>query len=350
MSRPLPQKDPRAPTTPTHDAVGRLAPSPTGELHLGNLSSLALAWVRARHVGARLILRIEDLDPPRCVDGAERQIVEDLRWLGVEWDEGPELGGALGPYRQSDRGERYRETLEALRARDLVYPCFCSRRDIRDVLSAPHSAFDSATQYPGTCAKTDEWARARSESHAVRFRARGLVHVNDQVFGHLCHDLATIPGDFVLRRRDDLYAYQFAVVVDDAAMGVTEVVRGHDLLDSTPRQFALFDALGADRPYTWHVPLLMDERGERLSKRARSISRPGLEAAGWDPAEVRGLLGWLWGWFERPEPVSIPTLIGAWDAKSLAQPIIRVPDATFEGPARLRELAGEEPGDQLPVE
>lgn len=328
---------------------GRLAPSPTGELHLGNLSSLALAWIQARSCGADLVLRIEDLDPPRCIEGAEERIVEDLRWLGVEWDQGPAKGGTAGPFRQSARQELYQRELAGLRERGLVYPCFCSRRDIRDVLSAPHGGFDPATQYPGTCSSSANWDRATVEPHAVRFRASGTVTLDDGVFGRLSHDLDWVPGDFVIRRRDGLYAYQFAVVVDDIAMGVTEIVRGHDLLDSTPRQFGLFDAMRADRPQTWHVPLLMSQNGERLSKRARSVARPGLEAVGWTPSSLRGLLAWLWGWIAEPEPLEERALIDLWAPQTLGSRLLHVPDAVFEGPKALRKLAREEAARELRV-
>lgn len=322
--------------------TGRLAPSPTGELHLGNLSSLVLAWVHARATGARLILRIEDLDPPRCVPGADVRAAEDLRWVGVEWDEGPALGGPNGPYHQSERGSLYRRRLDALRRADLVYPCFCSRRDIRDILSAPHSPVPEGTQYPGTCAGLDGWERASDEPHAIRFRAMGEVTVEDRITGKFRQTLDTCPGDFVVRRRDGLFAYQFAVVVDDIAMGVTDIVRGRDLLDSTPRQFALFDALGGSRPTTWHVPLLMDQRGERLSKRARAVSRAGLAQAGWGPESLRGLLAWIWGWTERPEPLTAEALVERWDPAILDRETLVVPDAVFEGPDALSaELARE---------
>ncbi len=320
----------------------RLAPSPTGKVHLGNLSSLLLAWVQARALGAHLTMRVEDLDPPRTVEGADAEIMRDLRWLGVEWDSGPGAGGPQGPYYQSQRSALYDRRLAELKAADLVYPCFCSRRDVRDVLSAPHASFDPGTQYPGTCGEAADWDRAERAEHAIRFRAAGLIFVEDGVFGPLEHDVGIRPGDFVVRRRDGLYAYQFAVVVDDAAMGITDVVRGFDLFDSTPRQFALFDALGAPRPKTWHVPLLQDERGERFSKRHRSISRSRLEAVGWDPPSLCGALAWLWGWADSLVSRNAGELVGLWDPSTLARESIRVPDAFFEGPEALRrQLTGE---------
>jgi glutamyl-tRNA synthetase len=159
--------------------------------------------------------------------------------------------------------------------------------------------------------------------------------VHDRVLGELEHDIAVRPGDFVVRRRDGLYAYQFAVVVDDAAMGITEIVRGFDLFDSTPRQFALFDALAAPRPATWHVPLLTDERGDRFSKRHRSISRSGLEEVGWTPQLLRGVFAWLWGWSPSPVALAAAELVTLWNPATLARESIEVPDAFFEGPTAL---------------
>lgn len=326
-------------TAPARNVAGRLAPSPTGRLHLGNLSSSLLAHIQARQAEGRLVLRIEDIDTPRCVDGAESLIIEDLRWLGLRWDEGPDVGGPAAPYRQSERTALYDAALATLRERDLVYPCFCSRRDVRDVLSAPHAHFAPGTEYPGTCARLDRdeaAARASTEPHAIRFRASGRVTVHDGVFGALEHDLATHPGDFVVRRKDGLYAYQLVVVVDDAAMGVTDVVRAVDLLDSTPRQFALFDALGARRPRTWHLPLLHDARGERLSKRSAAVARDGLEGAGWTPESLIGALTHLWGWTDTAEPMSLDQAVRLWNPRTLARQEIRVPDAFFDGPQAYR--------------
>lgn len=333
---------PEPATQPADGVTGRLAPSPTGRLHLGNLSSSLLAWIQARQLGGRVVLRVEDLDPPRCVAGAEEAIVDDLRWLGLDWDEGPDIGGSSAPYRQSARGSVYDGAVARLRARALVYPCFCSRRDVREALSAPHSAFAPGTEYPGTCAGLPAdaaWSRAAREGASIRFRASGLVQVDDGVFGSLAHDLAQQPGDFVLRRSDGLYAYQLAVVVDDAAMGVTEVVRAVDLLDSTPRQFALFDALGAPRPRTYHLPLLHDARGERLSKRAASVAREGLEVAGWTAEGLIGALFVLFGWLEAFEPVAAADALEFWRPDTLARTEILVPDALFAGPEAFRRWA-----------
>lgn len=306
------------------------------------MSSFLLAWIQARSANATLTMRIEDLDPPRTVEGAAKRIMADLAWLGLDWDHGPERGGPNAPYRQSDRSALYDQRLQELKSTDSVYPCFCSRRDVRDVLSAPHSGFDPATQYPGTCGGAPDWHRAASTEHAIRFRASGEVRVEDGICGGLTHDVGIRPGDFVVRRRDGLYAYQFAVVVDDAAMGITDVLRGFDLFDSTPRQFALFDALHSPRPKTWHVPLLLDEEGNRFSKRHHSISRAALEKLGWSPTSLCGALAWLWGWVESPRALEAAELVSLWNPGTLGRPSIRVPDAFFDGPSALeRQLARE---------
>lgn len=315
---------------------GRLAPSPTGRLHLGNLSSSLLAWALARQQGGTLALRIEDLDPPRCVEGAEAQIIDDLRWLGITWDSGPNTAGEdQRAFRQSLRSDLYRDATDALRAAGRVYPCFCSRRDIQAALSAPHAPFDDETLYPGTCAHlapSEAERRARTEPHALRFRAEGVFTIEDGIAGLTAVDVARCPGDFVLRRKDGLFSYQLAVVVDDAAMAITDVLRGRDLLESTAAQYALFDALGAPRPRTWHVPLLTDARGERLSKRSASVARDGLEVVGWTPALLRGALVSLWGWTHTLSEWSMDAVAAAWSPTDLNVSEIAVPDALFEGP------------------
>ncbi len=320
--------------------VGRLAPSPTGALHLGNLSTSLLAWAQARHASGSVLLRIEDLDPPRVVAGAADEHIADLRWLGLDWDGGPDIGGSLGPWFQSTRDGLYQQAADALLERDLLYPCGCSRAEIRDVLSAPHAEFDPRTLYPGTCAHIDAAGRlALPADVALRFRAHGRVCVDDRLAGQLDVDLAVEPGDFVVRRRDGLWAYQLAVVVDDIAMGVTDVVRGRDLLSSTPRQFAIFDALDAPRPATWHVPLLVDARGARLAKRDGSMARAGLEHVGWTAELLRGALMRLWGWRHELAPASADEVVAAFSPRGLSRREIRVPDAFFEGPRAFAAVA-----------
>lgn len=279
--------------------VGRYAPSPTGDLHLGNLAAALEAWEICRREQGVFILRIEDIDTPRVVPGSEARILEDLRWLGIDWDEGPDIGGPAGPYRQSERGEIYAAALEALNERGLTYLCTCSRKDLREA-SAPHG--DHGPVYPGSCRdKSSAEQAAHPGGAAVRFRLPAQpdsgsgspssgVEFTDRRLGTRRFDLARLCGDFIIRRRDGLWSYQLACAVDDALMGVTHVVRGEDLLDSTPRQLALLRALGLPEPAYEHIPLLADEQGRRLSKRDGSNSLRALRARGLTPDDVRALI------------------------------------------------------------
>ncbi len=318
--------------------VGRLAPSPTGNLHLGNLSTYALAWAAARRVGGRLVYRVEDLDPPRTIPEQIKQQAEDLRWLGLDWDAGYGTGGDDERFMQSQRTAIYEAALAELRERDLVYPCTCSRREIADLLSAPHAEFDPALRYPGTCARRQPVCE--SAAAAIRFRAHGVIEFEDALCPPVVCRLDDNPGDFVVRRKDGLFAYQLAVVADDIEMGVTQVVRGRDLLDSTPRQHALFDALGAPRPDTLHTPLVVDSSGQRLAKRDGSHGVPGLRDAGWTPALLRGALMVLWGWRDQLQAAEMDSLLSEWDTEPLQRPEIRVPAAFFASPERFSRAAG----------
>jgi len=285
--------------TPRSGPVMRYAPSPTGELHLGNLKTAIEAWEACRKAGGTFILRIEDIDAPRTVAGSEESILDDLRWLGIDWDEGPNVGGPAGPYRQSERDTLYAAALDALRARGLSYLCTCSRKDLREA-SAPHGPEGPA--YPGFCREKPAAEQlAHPAGAAVRLRLRdgadapglgadSLIEFTDEALGAQRFDLSTISGDFVIRRRDGLWAYQLACAVDDALMGVTHVLRGEDLLDSTPRQVAILRALGLPVPVYRHVPLLADEAGRRLSKRDGSNSLRELRQRGLTPDDVRELI------------------------------------------------------------
>lgn len=269
--------------------MGRYAPSPTGDLHPGNLRTALLAWEDCRRRGGVFILRIEDIDLPRNVPGSEERMIEDLRWLGVDWDEGPDLGGPAGPYRQSERFETYEAALERLACAGLVYVCRCSRKDLREA-SAPHGP--DGVIYPGTCRPAEPVPLDLSQvgEASIRFRIPDdltMVEFEDARLGPQRFDLRDLSGDFVIKRRDGLWAYQFACAVDDALMGVTRVVRGEDLLTSSPRQIALIRALGWTPPKYEHVPLVMDESGKRMSKRDGSISLRTLRQAGRTPQELR---------------------------------------------------------------
>lgn len=272
---------------------GRFAPSPTGTLHLGNARTALLAWLDARAAGARFALRMEDLDHARCPAGAAERLLADLRWLGLDWDEGPGAGGPHLPYEQSLRGARYDAAVEALAARGLAYPCWCSRAEIAAAASAPH-ADEDGPRYPGTCAR----GRTEAPSRAPAWRLRvpeGATVFDDRVLGRLAVDVQATVGDFVLRRADGVASYQLACALDDADMEVTDVVRGDDLAPSTPRQLAILDALGRRAPRYAHVGLVVGVGGERLAKRDRAAGLTELRARGADPRAVVGLLAALSG-------------------------------------------------------
>jgi glutamyl-tRNA synthetase len=275
---------------PSQPYRGRLAPSPTGWLHLGHAMTFWTAQHRAVAHGGRLVLRVEDLDCDRFRTEFRDAIVEDLRWFGFEWHEGPDRGGPFAPYVQSERRAHYLAAWELLRARGFIYPCVCSRRDVLSALGAPHHG-DEEPLYPGKC---------RPQAGAI-FDAGAPGGVNWRFRVPLGEKLAFIDrrqrlqqttagidfGDFVVWRKDDIPAYQLAVAVDDAAMGITEVVRGADLLTSTFRQLLLYRALDLQPPAFYHCPLVTDESGRRLAKRDQSLSLRTLRERGADPAELR---------------------------------------------------------------
>jgi len=278
---------------------GRYAPSPTGPLHLGNARTALIAWLHARAAGGTFVMRVEDLDGPRVRPGMEVRILDELRWLGLDWDEGPDVGGAAGPYRQSLLDARYGAALERLRDAGLVYPCFCSRAEIASASHAPHGPADDGPRYPGTCRDLSgaEVAR-RSAGRKPAWRLRvpeGRVPFDDLVHGAQSFDVHGATGDFVVMRADGIAAYQLAVAVDDAAMGITDVVRGDDLLSSTARQLLVFRALGLPAPRFAHVPLVVGEDGERLAKRHGALSLGELRERKVEPRAVAGLLAALCG-------------------------------------------------------
>ena len=296
---------------------GRFAPSPSGRMHLGNAWSALLAWLSVRSRGGTMVLRLEDLDPDRCkrplCDGVE----EDLRWLGLDWDEG---GSAGGPeFYQSQRSEIYRAALEQLEQQGLLYPCFCTRGQLH-APNAPHRS-DGEVIYPGTCrdlSAEERTVRARTRHPAVRIRVPdeeiGFV---DRLQGAYDENLVRDCGDFILRRSDGVYAYQLAVVVDDALMGVTEVTRGSDLLTSTPRQIYLQQLLDFDTPDYCHVPLLCAPDGRRLSKRESDLTLQSLRERGVRPEEIVGRLACAAGLIDRPEPISARELVPVFDVHKL---------------------------------
>jgi glutamyl-tRNA synthetase len=267
---------------------GRLAPSPTGLLHLGHARTFWVAQERARANGGTLVLRNEDIDSTRFRLEFVPQMIEDLRWFGFEWQEGPDCGGPFGPYSQSERRSFHAAALEKLRERGFVYPCTCSRKDIRDAASAPNAGDDEGPIYPGTCREKQK-AEIGKQKFSWRFRVPDgeTISFADGNCGEQKFVAGKDFGDFVVWRHDDVPAYQLACVVDDAAMGITEVVRGADLLMSTARQILLYRALGLTPPEFFHCALMLDEKGKRLAKRHDALSLRALRGQGKTPEELR---------------------------------------------------------------
>jgi glutamyl-tRNA synthetase len=266
---------------------GRFAPSPTGDLHLGSAAAAIFCAAAAKRASGTLVLRMEDIDTARVVAGKSSEILEDLRWLGVAWGEGPDVGGPFGPYVQSERQALYEAAIHALAARGLVYRCDCSRAEIARVASAPHAG-DEGPRYPGTCRPHGMRDRAFKRPPAMRLAVPdgAVVTIQDAVLGAMRERVGEVTGDFVLRRGDGVFAYQLAVVVDDLTMGVTEVVRGADLASSAPRQALLAELLGGAPPRFAHVPLLFGPDGARLAKRAKGITLRDQRAAGRDAKDL----------------------------------------------------------------
>ena len=282
--------------------VGRFAPSPSGRMHLGNLWSCLIAWLSARSAGGKMVLRLEDLDPDRCRREYCDQVMRDLEWLGLDWDNRPVY--------QSERTEIYAQAFTQLEQQGLIYPCYCNRAE-RLSASAPHRS-DGVVLYGGRCRTLT--AQQREELEQTR-RPAWRLRVPDEEYtftdllqGEYRENLERECGDFILRRSDGVYAYQLAVVVDDALMGVTQVVRGQDLLDSTPRQNYIQELLGYPHPEYGHVPLLLSADGRRLAKRDRDQELGQLQQR-FSAPELVGRLAHLAGLLERPEAITPRELI-----------------------------------------
>jgi glutamyl-tRNA synthetase len=305
--------------------AGRLAPSPTGAQHVGNARTYLLAWLSARSRGGRVALRIEDVDSPRVKPGAAAAAGDDLRWLGLDWDGEPVV--------QTERLPFYESALQTLQRRELAYPCTCTRSDVERAASAPHAEHEGPV-YPGTCA-------GRSAADAValgdrpycwRFRvpARSPDFV-DGFRGPTHIDLRAVGGDFVVWKAPRpgvpaTPAYQLAVVVDDAAQGVTEVVRGDDLIPSTPRQLLLYEALGLPPPRFVHVPLVVGPDGRRLAKRHGDTRLAALRSAGVPAERLLGLLAWSCGWLGDVRPVTARELLPLFRLEAVpATPFVLTP-------------------------
>jgi glutamyl-tRNA synthetase len=273
---------------------GRLAPSPTGYLHLGHARTFWVAYQRARACGGQLVFRNEDLDEQRSRPEFVQAMFDDLRWLGLDWDEGPDLscesGKAFGPYSQSERRSFYLEAWRSLRDGGFIYPCTCSRKDLEQAVAAPHDD-DDEIRYPGTCrhrvAEAQMWAMPTGVSWRFRVPDQRIISFADRFYGERSFTAGEHFSDFLVWRRDDVPAYQLAVVVDDEAMRMTEVVRGADLLRSTARQLLLIEALGYTSPGYFHCPLLRDENERRLAKRHDALSLRQMREEGLDPSVLR---------------------------------------------------------------
>lgn len=302
---------------------GRLAPSPTGALHLGNARSFLLAWLSVRKRNGRMILRMEDLDHPKVKPAAARQALDDLLWLGLDWDEGPDCGGQYAPYVQSQRIALYQKALDKLIDKKLVYPCICSRRDVERAQSAPQEGEDCLF-YHGDCrgrfADYESAARLLPDGRLPAWRflvANGEQSFTDVFCGKQKEDVAYLRGDFVLARHVAGAGYMLAVVVDDAAMGVTEVLRGDDLLPATFRQIMLYHALDLTPPHFIHVPLVVGEDGRRLAKRHGDTRISALRENGICAEKIIGLLAWWCGWAEWGEEMTATELLPLFDLKTL---------------------------------
>ncbi len=299
--------------------TGRFAPTPSGQLHLGNVLCAMLAYLSARSQGGRFLLRIEDLDVPRCPRRLAEQCIADLQYLGFTWDE--------EPLWQSRRSETYQHYLDELTRQGRIYPCFCTRAQLQ-ASQAPNLG-DTQRVYNRACASlTPQQAAELSARHTPALRLRvpdEEVAFTDGLFGPQCENLARHCGDFILRRSDGLFGYQLAVVVDDTLSGVNEVVRGRDILSATPRQIFLQRCLGFDTPRYIHIPLLMDAQGRRLAKRDKDISLPALSRR-FSREDILGMLAAGAGLLPEPRPVSLEALIPHFQWSKVRQEDIRLPE------------------------
>jgi len=299
---------------------------------MGNLRTALLAWLFAREQGGGFVLRVENLDTPRVrAVGPETtlRMLEDLHWLGLDWDEGPDIGGPYAPYTQSERLDIYHTYLQKLQDAGLVYPCYCTRAEIAhaiSIASAPQEGADDTPRYSGTCRTLTETQRRAYEASGRRPSMRfcvddkRIVTFTDLLAGPITQNVQQSVGDFILYRSDGIFAYQFAVVVDDALMHINQVVRGLDLLSSTPRQILLYEALGFPVPAFTHVPLMLDADGKRLAKRTQSMGLDPLRATGATPQQIVGQLAASCGLVEQDEIMSAKELLQRY--KDSVEPMI----------------------------
>lgn len=302
--------------TSPNAAVGRLAPSPTGALHLGNARSFLLAWLSIRSRGGTLLCRIDDIDGPRVKEGAIDEALADLEWLGLDFDAEPIL--------QSARAHVYDLALDHLKQRGMVYPCVCTRTEIERAQSAPQESLDHGSRYPGICrdrfASAEAAREATGRDPAWRFVVDdGIVAFEDAIHGHVTIDVAADSGDFVVAKKDGQPAYQLATVVDDGDFSVTEVLRGDDLLASTPRQILLMQALGFPEPRWIHVPLIVGADGRRLAKRHGDTRIAWYRRRGISSEELIGFLAWTCGLIDEREPRTAASLVDGFDVQRIVR-------------------------------
>lgn len=300
--------------------VGRFAPSPSGRMHLGNVFSALLAWLSVRSQGGEMVLRIEDLDPDRCRPEYAEVLKDDLLWLGLTWDR--------EQTKQSLRSAAYEEAFELLREKGTVYPCYCTRTELH-AASAPHAS-DGRVLYGGTCRNLSEEERAKkTKAPAWRLAVPDRdIGFTDKKQGLYRENLAGDCGDFIIRRADGVYAYQLAVVTDDADGGITQVVRGMDLLSSTPRQLYLYELLGKTPPEFYHVPLLVAPDGRRLSKREKDLDLGALRA-NTTPHALLGQIACLAGILDKEEPICAAELAAVFDWNNVKREPIVIQSQVF---------------------
>jgi glutamyl-tRNA synthetase len=317
---------PYNPAPPRGELRGRYAPSPTGGLHLGNARTALVAFWHARAQGGAFVMRVEDLDTKRSREAFVTTNLDELRWLGLTWDEGPDVGGPYEPYRQSERSGRYERALKTLQAAGRLFACYLSRKDLQELASAPHGA--APVYGPAQRAinkRLGPQKREAGKAPSLRFRAPpGRVAFTDLLAGPVTFDAEREVGDVVVRRADGEWAYQLAVVVDDLEMRITHVVRGDDLLPSTGAQLLLYRALGAPPPTFMHVPLLLEADGTRMAKRKGALTLSALRAAGVRPERVVGLLAYSLGLLTRPTEIAAEELIAGFNIRALHREAFRL--------------------------
>ncbi|SFE38572.1 tRNA glutamyl-Q(34) synthetase GluQRS [Succiniclasticum ruminis] len=316
---------PKKETVFSRQTVGRFAPSPSGRMHLGNVYTALAAWLCAKSAGGDFLLRIEDLDPVRCPRANADQILSDLEWLGITWDN-PDV-----PY-QSERTVIYEKYYEQLTGKNLVYPCFCSRAQLH-VADAPHAS-DGRVVYAGTCRRLTD-AEVREKAKQRRPAARLILPDTDITFCDGCYgpqsfNLARDWGDIIIRRSDGVFAYQLAVTIDDGLMGVSQVVRGCDLLSSSAPQIYLFQTLGFDVPEYLHLPMLITREGARLAKRDKAADMGFLRQELGRPEPLLGYIAWLLGQISKPEPLKATDILPLFDRKKIPGHDLVIPGNYWE--------------------